>query len=284
MSTVTIRGAKHHYILTNSVSSEAQSNQPLTIAFLHGWLLSQTYWQPLIDQLQPNFQCLSYDLRGFGQSELGDSCEYSLRSYAKDLELLLDNLGIKQVWLVGHSLGGAIALWAAHLLGDRVLGVICLNAGGGIYIKEEFEKFRAAGKMILRLRPQWLPSLSLVHQQFAKDSVLEPLTAAWGKQRAIDFVSAKYEAAKGTLLDSTSEEEVHKLPQILSELSQPIYFVTGANDTIMEPKYVRHLASFHPSFNGYGENVFELPNCGHMGMLEQTDLLHKIILDLLLQN
>lgn len=284
MSTVTIQGAKHHYILTNSVSSESQSKPPITIAFLHGWLLSQTYWQPLIDQLQPNFQCLSYDLRGFGQSELGDSLEYSLMSYAKDLELLLDSLGIKQVWLVGHSLGGAIALWAAHLLGDRVLGVICLNAGGGIYIKEEFEKFRAAGKIILRLRPQWLPRLSLVRQQFAKDSVLEPLNSDWGKQRAIDFVSAKYEAAKGTLLDSTSEEEVHKLPQILSKLPQPIYFVAGANDTIMESKYVRHLASFHPSFNGYGENVFELPKCGHMGMLEQTDLLHKIILDLLLQN
>jgi 2-succinyl-6-hydroxy-2,4-cyclohexadiene-1-carboxylate synthase len=49
----------------------------------------------------------------------------------------------------------------------------------------------------------------------------------------------------------------------------------------MEPKYVRHLASFHPSFNGDGENVFELPNCGHMGMLEQTDLLHSLMIGLL---
>jgi pimeloyl-ACP methyl ester carboxylesterase len=94
-------------------------------------------------------------------------------------------------------------------------------------------------------------------------------------------VSAKYEAARGTLLDSTSEQEVHKLPQIISKLRQPIYFVAGANDTIMEPKYVNHLASFHYSFNGYGENVFEFPNCGHMAMLEQTNLLHRLLLDLL---
>lgn len=279
MSSVIIQGAKHSYSLTPPPQSGAKASFP--IAFLHGWMLSQNYWQPLIHQLQSNFQCLAYDLRGFGKSEIGDRDDYSLISYAQDLEALLDHLEINQVWLVGHSLGGAIALWAANLLSDRVLGVVCLNAGGGIYIKEEFEKFRTAGKIILKLRPQWLQNLPLVHAQFAKDSVQNPLDIRWGKQRAIDFVSAKYAAARGTLLDSTSEEEVHKLPQIVSQLRQPVYFVAGADDTIMEPKYVRHLASFHPSFNGYGENVVELPNCGHMAMLEQTGLLHQVLLDLL---
>jgi pimeloyl-ACP methyl ester carboxylesterase len=248
---------------------------------VHGWLLSRAYWNPLIHQLQPNFPCLSYDLRGFGASGIGDRDEYSLDSYALDLQEMLDQLGIDKVWLVGHSLGGSIALLSANLMGDRVLGVICLNAGGGIYIKEEFEKFRTAGQVLLKLRPQWLQNLPLIHALFAKDSVLNPLDLPWGKQRVIDFVSAKYAAARGTLLDSTREEEVHKLPQIVAKLPQPIYFVAGENDRIMEPKYVRHLASFHPSFNGDGENVFELPNCGHMGMLEQTDLLHSLMIGLL---
>lgn len=281
MSSVIIQGAKHNYSLTTSPQSGAKVSFP--IVFLHGWMLSQNYWQPLINQLQSNFQCLSYDLRGFGKSEIGDRDDYSLVSYAKDLEALLDHLEINQVWLVGHSLGGAIALWAANLLSDRILGVVCLNAGGGIYIKEEFEKFRTAGKIILKLRPQWLQNLPLVHAQFARDSVQNSLDICWGKQRAIDFVSAKYAAARGTLLDSTSEEEVHKLPQIVSRLKQPVYFVAGADDSIMEPKYVRHLASFHHSFNAYGENVVELPNCGHMAMLEQTNLLHDVLLELLLE-
>ena len=283
MSTVTIQGAEHSYNLTQlpQDKTKPQTESPFTIALLHGWLLSRAYWNPLIDQLQSNFPCLSYDLRGFGSSEIGDRDEYSLDSYAQDLEEMLDRLGIAKVWLVGHSLGGAIALLSVNLLGDRGLGVICLNAGGGIYIKEEFEKFRTAGQILLKLRPQWLQNLPLIHAQFAKDSVLNPLDQHWGKQRAIDFVSAKYVAARGTLLDSTIEEEVHKLPQIVAKLPQPIYFVAGENDRIMEPKYVRHLASFHPSFNGHGENVFELPNCGHMGMLEQTDLLHSLMMKLL---
>ena len=285
MSTVTIRGAEHSYSLTqfpqDQTKPQTQTESPFTIAFVHGWLLSRAYWNPLINQLQPHFPCLSYDLRGFGASGIGDRDEYSLDSYALDLQEILDQLGIDKVWLVGHSLGGSIALLSANLMGDRVLGVICLNAGGGIYIKEEFEKFRTAGQVLLKLRPQWLQNLPLIHAQFAKDSVLNPLELPWGKQRAIDFVSAKYAAARGTLLDSTREEEVHKLPQLVAKLPQPIYFVAGENDRIMEPKYVRHLASFHPSFNGHGENVFELPNCGHMGMLEQTDLVHSLMIGLL---
>jgi pimeloyl-ACP methyl ester carboxylesterase len=48
--------------------------------------------------------------------------------------------------------------------------------------------------------------------------------------------------------------------------------MAGDRDPIMEPKYVRHLASFHPLFNERGDNLIELPNCGHLAMLEQTNL------------
>ncbi|CAN1209347.1 alpha/beta hydrolase [Tumidithrix helvetica PCC 7403] len=278
MPSVKIQGAEHRYTLT------PRTNAPYTIAFLHGWLLSQAYWQPLVEQLQPHYQCLTYDLRGFGQSQLGDRNEYSPASYAQDLLEMLDILGIQNVWLVGHSLGGIIALWSARVLGDRVLGVVCLNAGGGIYIKEEFEKFRQAGRVILKFRPLWLQNIPFVDRQFAKDSVKFSLDRQWGKQRALDFVTAKYEAAQGTLLDSTSAEEVLRLPQVVASLKQPAYFIAGSDDQIMEPKYVRHLASFHASFNGCGDNVFELTDCGHMLMLEQTEQVTEILRDLLIYN
>jgi pimeloyl-ACP methyl ester carboxylesterase len=87
----------------------------------------------------------------------------------------------------------------------------------------------------------------------------------------IDFVVADPEAALGTLLDSTTEEEINRLPELVSQLKQPVYFLAGAQDKVMEPKYVRHLASFHPLFQYSGDNVIEIPDCGHLAMLEQPD-------------
>jgi 2-succinyl-6-hydroxy-2,4-cyclohexadiene-1-carboxylate synthase len=54
-------------------------------------------------------------------------------------------------------------------------------------------------------------------------------------------------------------------------LNQPVYFIAGAKDTVMEPKYVHHLASFHPLFSNSGANVFEIPECGHMSMVEYPE-------------
>jgi pimeloyl-ACP methyl ester carboxylesterase len=102
-------------------------------------------------------------------------------------------------------------------------------------------------------------------------SVATPIERRWGRQRLLDLLNADPKVAIGTLLDSTTEAEVNRLPQIVSELQQPVHFIAGSNDTVMEPKYVHHLASFHPSFECCSNNVTEIPNCGHLAMVEQPD-------------
>lgn len=266
MQTIDILGVPHTYDITPPTASKD------VLVFIHGWLLSRRYWQPLIEQLSPNYQCLSYDLRGFGASQLyqeTNSAGYSLIDYANDLALLLKQLQIENAWLVGHSIGGSIALWAADQL-PQVKGVICLNSGGGIYLKAEFDRFRAAGQQLVKMRPRWLCQVPLLDLLFTRASVARAIDRRWGRQRLIDFVAADAEAALGMLLDSTTEAEVHRLPQVVARLQQPVYFIAGAQDPIMEPKYVRHLASFHPLFQACGANVAEITDCGHMAMVEQT--------------
>lgn len=310
MATIDISGVPHAYELTDSTPF------PHTLVFIHGWLNSRGYWRPLISSLRDDFQCLSYDLRGFGNSQPKQMSEIVLRSpdqsnpssnlessqklhsesylsqevtlspsplestyaptyapanYAQDLALLLEKLELQDVWLIGHSLGGTIALWAAAQMPDRIKGVICINAGGGIYLREAFEQFRNAGQRFLQVRPKWLSQLPLIDLLFSRASVARPLERQWAKQRVIDFVVADPEAALGALMDSTTEEEVNRLPKLVSQLKQPVYFIAGAEDKVMEPKYVRHLASFHPSFQYCGDNVIEIPDCGHLAMLEQPE-------------
>ncbi len=302
MATIEISGIEHSYELTGVASSSP------TLVFVHGWLLSRGYWQPLIERLAPDYQCLAYDLRGFGQSLSGLTPEektklpnniiptapdasnatkknitsafsntsqppncYTAAAYADDLLILLERLNIGNAWLIGHSLGATVALWAAERHSTQIKGVICINAGGGVYLKEAFEQFRSAGQQLVKIRPRWLCYLPLIDLIFTRANVVNPIARQWGRQRVIDFVMANPEAALGTLLDSTTEEEVNRLPSLVSQLSQPVYFFAGQQDQIMESKYVRHLASFHPLFQTSQSNVLEIPNCGHLAMLEQTD-------------
>ncbi|AFZ26924.1 putative hydrolase or acyltransferase of alpha/beta superfamily [Cylindrospermum stagnale PCC 7417] len=283
MATIEILGVPHAYELT------APTSYPHALVFIHGWLNSRGYWQPVISRLSVDLQCLSYDLRGFGESQSQIQTSLSLTTtnygsvdsyldslytpsaYAQDLAVLLEQMNITSAWLIGHSLGGTIALWGAAQLPECVKGVICINAGGGIYLKEAFEQFRSAGQKFLQVRPRWLSQVPLIDLLFTRASVARPLDRYWARQRVIDFVVADPEAALLTLLDSTTEEEINRLPQLVSQLKQPVYFLTGTDDKVMEPKYVRHLASFHPLFQYTGDNVIEIPNCGHLAMLEQPD-------------
>lgn len=302
MATIEILGVSHAYELT------APTSFPHTLVFIHGWLNSRGYWRPLISNLSANFQCLSYDLRGFGESQpngktdfapqgtsfsldatknsnFGNSFDsvYAPVAYARDLAILLEQLNITSAWLIGHSLGGTIALWEAAYNPSRVQGVICINSGGGIYLKEAFEQFRSARARFLQIRPRWLSQLPLIDWFFSRISVARPLERHWARQRVIDFVVADPEAALGTLLDSTTEEEINRLPQLVSQLKQPVYFLAGAKDKVMEPKYVRHLASFHRLFQYCGENVIEIPNCGHLAMLEQPEVVAAHICSIIAQ-
>jgi 2-succinyl-6-hydroxy-2,4-cyclohexadiene-1-carboxylate synthase len=271
MATINILGVPHVYELTEPAPAED------VLVFIHGWLLSRNYWQPVIELLAADYQCLSYDLRGFGESQVerGGAMArsltpgYSLATYAQDLVLLLKQLNITSAWLVGHSLGGSIALWGADQLPEQIKGVICLNAGGGIYLKEEFERFRSVGQQLINLRPRWLCHLPLLDLLFTRASVVQVLDRRWGRQRLVDFVVADRNAALGALLESTTEAEVHRLPQIVANLKQPVYFIAGEQDPVMEPKYVRHLASFHSLFQSNCANVVEIPDCGHMAMVEK---------------
>lgn len=305
MPTIDILGVPHAYELT---SPSSQPSTPVLI-FIHGWLLSRQYWLPLIEQLAPNYSCLIYDLRGFGDSQqvrevfnqdrvidwgtsvqqahpssTNGSSPYGLEAYAQDLSILLQKFAIKRAWLIGHSLGGSIALWGADVCPETVQGVICLNSGGGIYLKEEFERFRSAGEQLIKRRPSWLSYVPLIDVFFSRLMRARPLARRWGRQRVLDLLKADSQAALGSLLDSTTETEVHLLPQIVSRLQQPVYFLAGDKDTVMEPKYVRYLASFHPLFEVQGNNVIELANCGHMSMVEQPEILGEKMLKILMSH
>ena len=80
-----------------------------TLVFIHGLSDSLLYWEFLASNLKKDYQILRVDLRGHGDSKLGNE-EITINTYVDDLNNLLEELDIAKVNLIGFSLGGAVAL------------------------------------------------------------------------------------------------------------------------------------------------------------------------------
>jgi len=99
------------------------------VLFIHGILGSQRQWANLIDKLDDDHRLIVPDLFGHGESAkpLGD---YSLSAHAATMRDLLDRLEIERVTLVGHSLGGGIAMQFFYLFPERVDRLVLISSGG----------------------------------------------------------------------------------------------------------------------------------------------------------
>jgi pimeloyl-ACP methyl ester carboxylesterase len=98
-----------------------------TIAFIHGISDNLQYWEFLASNLKVDYQILRVDLRGHGESELGDD-EITIDLYCSDLANLLDELNIDKLNLVGFSLGGAVALDFALKYPERLSSLVLMSS------------------------------------------------------------------------------------------------------------------------------------------------------------
>jgi pimeloyl-ACP methyl ester carboxylesterase len=74
------------------------------IVFVHGWAVSADVWQYPMASLSQHVRCIAYDKRGHGRSS-DPGQDYDYDGLAKDLAALLDQLDLRNVVLVGHSMG-----------------------------------------------------------------------------------------------------------------------------------------------------------------------------------
>jgi pimeloyl-ACP methyl ester carboxylesterase len=89
------------------------------IIMLHGWCSHRGVWRQTIAALEGKYYCVAVDLLGFGASDKSDGSDYSLSTQAQRILMLADQLGFKTFSLLGHSMGGQIAMYIAAVLAPR---------------------------------------------------------------------------------------------------------------------------------------------------------------------
>ncbi|OLS28063.1 MAG: 2-hydroxy-6-oxo-6-phenylhexa-2,4-dienoate hydrolase [Candidatus Heimdallarchaeota archaeon LC_3] len=101
-------GEKKEYLEVNRTRFYYElSGSGETITFIHGFSFDTRSWDDQFHHFVKNYQVLRYDMRGFGKSSPPDKKEYS---HDEDLKLILDSLDISKTHVIGHSLGGFVAI------------------------------------------------------------------------------------------------------------------------------------------------------------------------------
>jgi len=172
-----------------TIRYEVHGSGDPALVFVHGWSCDRSYWNAQVPYFSQRHRVVTIDLAGHGESGLGREV-WSMKAFGQDVAAVVDELGLEQVVLVGHSMAGPVVVEAARLLGSRVktiVGVDTFNDVGARYSEEQieaaFQPFHAdfTGAMRQWVSGAFLPtSDSALVGQIAEDMSSSPPAVAFG--------------------------------------------------------------------------------------------------------
>ena len=246
-----------------------------TIVFCHGVTLSSRVWAKQFDSFPAaGFRAVAFDSRGHGESTVGET-GHSLDNLADDLRTVLDDLDLRDVVLVGHSMGGmavqAFAIRHPDVLHARVRGLVLQSTSShnlvsdARRVRESIERITRIGPDLATfMRPRNLGFL-LARIGFGDDPHPSHVEATRQMLAACDDSTTR--AAVGALLRLD-------LTEGLPGVDVPTLVLVGSADALTPPRDSRRIADLVP-----GARLVEYPGAGHMLMYERTDDVDALIMD-----
>lgn len=241
----------------------------IPLIVLHGGPgLDHTHLRPWLDPLSDVARVIYVDERGQGLSERVDPSTLSLEVFARDVDLLAEALGLERFALLGHSFGAIIATRHAIDLGTAAGYVI---SGGGdssanldADVQGSLEAMGEAGKPIAESW-EWEKSVETEEDCAELMRIQNPFHFhgppppgfAEGTVHTPDVLRHFASAGYGDF-DYTPD---------LGRVSKPTLVIVGAHDRTTTPRASRVL---HDGIRG--SELVEVPDAGHMSMIEAQDV------------
>jgi len=245
----------------------------IPIVFIHGFACDLRNWDNQFELFSKNYKVIRYDLRGFGKSSLPDTIPYS---HADDLSALLEFLKIDKVILVGHSLGGGVAIYYTLEHPKKVFALIV--AEGGAPSKTTLEK----SNTLNRLR---MPAIKI-----AQTEGVERGKNAWLNMEIYEPAmknSKSVDKLKLMTAEYSGWHWVNKDPQLIRILEENELFQIKVPTLIMTGELSRF--EYHDVMELIHTNISKskivlINKSGHMLNLENPDQFNREVLTFLRDN
>jgi pimeloyl-ACP methyl ester carboxylesterase len=234
------------------------------IIFLHSWLGSWRYWVQTMDLASERYRAYALDFWGFGESERKGG-GFSIPGYVEMLGDFMDRMGMPGANLVGHGLGGMVAIRAARERPDRFYKVMTVatpitgQAIAGHIKPGTLSKLFGGGNTNVWTR--LVRSIPVADPEVQKE--LYEDTDSLSEQVLSNV--------QGSILEADLQDD-------LRNLSVPLLAVYGGQDKIVGPEN----ASFFGELGERPVQLLMLPKANHFPFLEHSNTFSRLLLDFLI--
>jgi 3-oxoadipate enol-lactonase len=252
--------------LVNGISiAYTDEGQGLPLVFVHGFPLSRGCWRPQIDSLSRVCRAIAPDLRGFGESG-ATSGTTTMDQFADDIAALLADLGATPAVVVGHSMGGYVALAMARRHTELLRGLVLVGTRAGQDSPDAAAGRRATAEKVRADGPG-----GVIDAMAPK--MLSPGTESADMEAAVlGFMTpSSRDGVIGALLGMAERED--SVP-LLGQIEMPTLVVTGADDVIIDPAESHAMAQAIT-----GSQLEVIPDAGHLVAYEQAEAFNAALRD-----
>ncbi|MDD2851515.1 MAG: alpha/beta hydrolase [Desulfuromonadaceae bacterium] len=241
-----------------------ESGSGCSVILLHGWCMDSSVWKYQQSALSQLFKVLAPDLRGHGRS-CGVTADVNFDCCAEDLIDFCESLDLRNIVLVGWSMGGQVAIRTAVDLTNRVAGMVLISATPCFTASSDFpyglSRTEVDG-MRLKLLRSTQRAVSGFHARLFEPDEFESVTQKSEVMTLLSEITVPDTSAAVAALDALAGTDMRPL---LDVLSSPVLIVNGEQDRICLPQASDYLKEH---ISGARQLVFK--RCGHAPFLTHS--------------